>query len=426
MTDLRRSPAAPLSKEQVKRPADGAICAVVQAPGADAARIAGRAGRIRRDGFAVTTRVRSPLRLLTIFLPVLPVLPVFTIFTILTGAGCQRAPESEPAAALTQGAQRPCPRTFERERQALLSAPRAVVTRAVADLLEKPAADSALADQALYGDVVTVRTAGDTAGTCTLPAAAWVQIETEASYHGYVEVSALRPWTEPAPYRSGPRVQIAARFANVFAAPDVTKRNPLVIPPHGVELRRLPTVVGDGARWLEVTLPDGQKGFVQRGDVREVTEPPAPDRLDRFTVACVLEQGLAHEGTPYLWGGRSTYGIDCSGLVSNALSACGVVPPRDANVQYTWPAVQPVERTIEALRPGDLLFFGAPMGLPDGGPPGEADIARAKITHVGIHLGDGRFVHATVAGRPVVQTSDLHDPDLQRKWIGARRHPQLH
>lgn len=408
MTDLRRSPAASGRKEQVKRPASGATCGAVHARGAASARRARPAA----------------LGLSFVFVPL-----------FFAGAGCQRAADSEPAASLTQGAQRPCPRTFERERQALLSAPRAVVTRAVADLLEKPASDSALADQALYGDVVTVRTPADATGAsgalgaCTVPAAAWVEIETEASYHGYVEVGALRPWTEPAPYRSGPRVQISARFANVFAAPDVTKRNPLVIPPHGVELRRLPTVVGDGARWLEVALPDGQKGFVQRGDVREVTETPAADRIDRidrFTVACVLEQSLAHEGTPYLWGGRSTYGIDCSGLVSNALSACGVVPPRDANVQYTWPAVQPVERTVEALRPGDLLFFGAPMGPPDGGPPSEAELAHARITHVGIYLGDGRFVHATVAGRPVVQTSDLRDPELQRKWVGARRHPQLH
>lgn len=344
--------------------------------------------------------------------------------------GCQRGSDAggTGAIAATAGPLRPCTSAVASARQALFGTGRAVVTLAVADLLERPDADSPLADQALLGEQLKLKPTPT--GACILPAAAWVEVETEAGYHGFVEVASLRAWPSAEgtpPYRSGDRARVTARFANVYAQPDLTRHNPILVPPLGVELRRLGTVIGDGSRWLEVALPDGRHGFVQRGDVQLVSDAaPAKDAPESgFSVACVLAQSLAHEGTPYLWGGRSTYGIDCSGLVSNVFAACGVVPPRDAHLQYAWSALKPVERAIEALQPGDLLFFGPPMGPPDGGAPTESELAGARITHVGVHLGDGRFVHATVSERPSVHQSQLRDGDWQRKWIGARRHPGL-
>ncbi|HRI52338.1 MAG TPA: C40 family peptidase [Pseudomonadota bacterium] len=309
-------------------------------------------------------------------------------------------------------------------RQKLGGVRRAVVVTPVADLMERPEAESPLADQALFGDTVEIIAAP--AGDCALPGGRFFLIETAARYRGYIQVQSLMPWPEPAPpYRSGALWRVVSRFTNVYPQPDLTRSNPLVVLPLGVAMRPVREL---SERWVEVALPDGRHGFAQRGDLQKEPQPPA------LTRACIVEQALAHEGSPYLWGGRSTYGIDCSGLVSNAYEACGVTVPRDAHQQFEWqsmrPVGQPTAEAISELQPGDLLFFvsadappvspQAPDGKLPGKPPG-----KLKITHVGVYIGDGQFVHATTSDRPTVHKTTLREPGWLKRWAGTRRHEQL-
>jgi hypothetical protein len=314
----------------------------------------------------------------------------------------------------TAGPARRCDRAVERARAALFAAPgrRAVVTPAVADLMERPDVAGPLADQARFGDLVTLipPTTQTGAGGCRLPRDAFVEVETAERYRGFVVLSALRPWTEEAPYRSGPRERVIARLANVYAQPDLTKNNPMLVLPLGVELRKLRDVDAS-ARWLATLLPDGRTGYIQRGDVVPAGEP----RLD---ASCIVNHSLMHDGTPYLWGGRSTLGIDCSGLVANAFAACGVLAPRDAHLQYEWEALVEVPKDVSGLRPGDLLFFGSAEAP-------ASPSAAPRITHVGVYVSDGRFVHASTSERPAVHISEIGAPEWQRRWLGVRRHPQL-
>lgn len=323
----------------------------------------------------------------------------------LGAPGCTREVE---VLAPTAGPPRRCDRAVERARAALLSVPgrRAVVTPAVADLMERPEATGPLADQARFGDVVSVL--APASGGCRLPRDAFVEVETAEHYRGFVLLSALRPWNEEEPYRSGPRERVVARLANVYPQPDLTKTNPMLVLPLGVELRKLRDV---SARWIEALLPDGRTGYIQHGDVVSVGEP-------RLSAACVVEHSLLHDGTPYLWGGRSTLGIDCSGLVANAFAACGALAPRDANLQYEWKDLVAVARDVTALRPGDLLFFGSTE-------PPASPSAPPRITHVGVYVSEGRFVHASTSERPAVHISEIGAPEWQRRWLGVRRHPQL-
>jgi gamma-D-glutamyl-L-lysine dipeptidyl-peptidase len=292
-------------------------------------------------------------------------------------------------------------------RAALLTSGRAVVVSAVADLYARPEEGSSLADQALLGHTVTVVAAAPAGGP-------FVQVETIEQYRGWVRPAALTPLPPGAPPYAdgGPAATVRSRFANVYAEPDVTKRNPLLVAPLGVRLRLLGEV---DARWLQLVLPDGRRGFVQRGDV-DLGEAGRP------SAGCVLEEALRHEGTPYLWGGRSTFGVDCSGLSANAYRACGLVIPRDADLQHGSATLRPV--TPPEVRPGDLLFFGSVKeGAPAGSPP--------RVTHVGLFLGGGaggggdEFVHATTSERPTVHRSHLSDAAWQRILVGIRRHPAL-
>jgi len=124
-------------------------------------------------------------------------------------------------------------------------------------------------------------------------------------------------------------------------------------------------------------------------------------------VQSVLAQALAQLGTPYRWGGAApSTGFDCSGLVKYVFkTALGIELPRVSREQAQ--GGQPVDR--KELTPGDLVFFSR----------------RGKvINHVGIYLGDGRFVHAPRTGRDV-SISKLKGYWYQR-FLRARRVPALH
>jgi cell wall-associated NlpC family hydrolase len=95
-------------------------------------------------------------------------------------------------------------------------------------------------------------------------------------------------------------------------------------------------------------------------------------------------------------------GVDCSGFVSLVYRVHGRVLPRDADLQFDDPESSPVEK--DRLAAGDLVFFG-----------------KTTITHVGMYMGDGRFIDATTHETPVVREDRLDDPHWVELYKGARR-----
>jgi len=123
----------------------------------------------------------------------------------------------------------------------------------------------------------------------------------------------------------------------------------------------------------------------------------------------IVETALAAMGEPYRWGGTSTdEGFDCSGLVWYAYASHGVHLPRVSREQAH--SGRPVPADIAELRPADILLF--------------SDRADA-VTHVGLYIGDARFIHATPAGGVRVGmldgTGDENDRWWLARWVGARR-----
>ncbi len=108
-------------------------------------------------------------------------------------------------------------------------------------------------------------------------------------------------------------------------------------------------------------------------------------------------------GVPYKWGGTSEVkGLDCSGLVRNVYEKTfGMVLPRRAEEQAA--ATETIERT--ELQPGDLVFFNT---------------MRRAFSHVGIYIGDGKFIHAPRKGKRV-KIDDMRSAYWQTRFNGARR-----
>lgn len=193
---------------------------------------------------------------------------------------------------------------------------------------------------------------------------------------------------------------------------------------HGVPTQKLPfatqvkiTEIRAETAWLE--LPDGRRWQVRLTDLTlpEDRPGPTPEGIER-----TLHLMRRFAGVPYLWGGRTPYGFDCSGFAGTFYAFLGITIPRDADQQFM--KGQPVEGP---LQPGDLVFFGEFSQEDDiPGPDARGYVRKARITHVGISLGGEDFIHAN--GTDWGVSFNSFDPASKRygKWLaenyrGARR-----
>jgi hypothetical protein len=133
------------------------------------------------------------------------------------------------------------------------------------------------------------------------------------------------------------------------------------------------------------------------------SEPPAPAAALRSTVVTTARQA---RGRPYLWGGSDENGFDCSGLIQHAYAQAGIALARRSVDQAR--AGVAVDRRVELLAPGDILTFAEAGG---------------QVSHVGLYLGDGEFIHSTNRGVMVSAISSA-EPVARwwiTRWVGARR-----
>ena len=152
-------------------------------------------------------------------------------------------------------------------------------------------------------------------------------------------------------------------------------------------------------KWAEVMLPDGRKGWTPAADLKPFAEWAGKQKL---TAENIVNTAMQFEGTPYLWGGASSKGLDCSGLVRLTFMMNGHLLPRNASQQVNHgreiimecdhsvtpdsdKLYQEMLTRTKHLQPGDLVFFGSP----------ETFWSKEKITHVGIYIGNGRIIHAS-------------------------------
>ena len=229
----------------------------------------------------------------------------------------------------------------------------AIVTAALAPLLAEPQLSAARASEALHGEVLEVLDRRE----------AWLRVRARDGYiawlHGGYVATGTADW--------------AADWAERATARSVSAE---IQTTEGVR-RRLPTGARLASRKGGVELSDGVLGAVAGGAVRPEHELRAEAR---FLAAPELARKW-YGGAPYLWGGRTEWGIDCSGLVQSVYAARGVSLPRDSDQQF-------VEGREVAMSPegvgyegGDLLFFAE----------------SGRVSHVAFWAGAGRIVHSAVS-----------------------------
>jgi cell wall-associated NlpC family hydrolase len=262
-----------------------------------------------------------------------------------------------------------------------------VVLKNVVDLFSKPDTGGELVTQAIVGTSLSIEKSTD----------GWHYVRLPDRYHGWIEAHHVREYApDEHPYAStGQVAEVQELLAFLHHQPGSTSRAPALQVTIGARLE----VAEVREERVRVVLPEGRALWMRRSDVVILAaNSPRP----RGSVQQVLETAKRFLGLPYMWGGNTPLGIDCSGFVQLAYHLHGVLLLRDSSIQYTQPGLLPVKR--EELEPGDLVFFG-----------------RKAITHVGMVLGNGEFIHATTHLRSVVQISRLDEAHWTELYWGARR-----
>jgi cell wall-associated NlpC family hydrolase len=222
------------------------------------------------------------------------------------------------------------------------------VTEPQAPLRRAPSPDAPLDTEALKGERVIVYDMNEEGW-------AWGQLEADG-YVGFLPASALR---EPGPALTH---KVAALRTLVFPGPSI-KLPPLESLSFGCRL-----AVARTEGFLAVTASGG---YVP---VRHLVSMEATE-IDFVAVA---ERFLC---TPYLWGGKTNFGIDCSGLVQIALAACGIACPRDSDMQErALGELLPPSTDISKLRRGDLIFWKGHVAIVRD----EATLLHANAFHMAV------------------------------------------
>lgn len=264
----------------------------------------------------------------------------------------------------------------------------AAICVGVADVRREPDGASELVTQALLGARAEPGALRD----------GWQQVQL-ADYAGWVRAEHL---ASPPSGASGDAVIVVTALATPLfqAEQGDAQRDTLFFS------TVLPLAYSSGsAGRLAVSLPGGVAGWVSASDM-EVR--PAALPFPRRDTGFVIETARRFLGTPYLWGGTTCLGIDCSGFAQLCFRMAGYILPRDSYQQFaafpTGPAGEP--------DPGDLLFFAK----------------EGRIVHVALSLGQGALLHAEgVTWNVVIHQSlnplhaERYNHRLVELYCGARR-----
>lgn len=204
----------------------------------------------------------------------------------------------------------------------------------LADLRAKPSREASVDTQVLFGEPITLYEARD--------GWAWVQLEIDR-YVGYLPTTTLAEgFIEPTHV-----VRVNRSF--IYARPDIKA-------PTGTGLSLCASVHVEGMEGNFARLADGGRviGYVIAQHLMRRDE----------TVEDFVAVAEALTGAPYLWGGKTLLGIDCSGLVQVALARAGIASPRDTDLQQRALGTPlPIETAEQGLRRGDLVFWKGHVGV---------------------------------------------------------------
>ncbi len=272
-----------------------------------------------------------------------------------------------------------------------------LITISVANLRSNPRHSAELATQATLGTPVKIyKKEGD-----------WYLVQTPDGYLAWVDQGGITLFTsdELDSWMANDKIIYTQTYGHSYSEPDTNaERISDVVAGNIFEL------LNEQNNFYAVRYPDGRIGYLSSSESISYSDWLVSMKT---TGESLVETSKQLMGLPYLWGGTSTKGVDCSGFTKTVFFLNGVVIPRDASQQVH--IGQPIDSTqnFESLQKGDLLFFGRKA----------TDSTAEKVVHVGMWIGDNEFIHSSgkVHISSMDKNADNYDEFNRNRYLRTKR-----
>ena len=272
-----------------------------------------------------------------------------------------------------------------------------IINISVANLRSNPGHSSELATQATLGTVVKVYKQEDN----------WYYVQTPDHYLAWVDDGGFELVDEQKAenWENDEKIIYTKTYGHAYLGPgeeaaivsDLTAGN-------------LVTIVKYTDEHYIVRFPDGRNAYINKNEA-EPYEYWLKNRNP--TKETLVASAKELTGVPYLWGGTSTKGVDCSGFTKTVYFLNGMVIPRDASQQVHTGKLIDSTRNFKNLQKGDLLFFGRKA----------TDSTSEKVVHVGMWVGNDEFIHSSgkVRVSSINKSSKNYDEYNLNRYLRTKR-----
>lgn len=243
-----------------------------------------------------------------------------------------------------------------------------IVYNSVANLHSQPTHKSDMVSQLLLGIPVRVLHKLDD----------WLHIQAPDGYIGWVCGSIERMNGRELQARLAKfAIIVTCQYAKSYSKADIHSQSV-----SDIVIGNIFTLDGEEDNFYKIIYPDGREAYIEKQNAKEVDSWLTDIELTGKSIVNTAKQLM---GVPYVWGGTSSKGLDCSGFTKLVYWLHGIIIPRDASQQVLCGVEVDNKGDFEKVRKGDLLFFGTKAS---------DENTKERVVHVGIYIGNKQFIHA--------------------------------
>lgn len=257
-----------------------------------------------------------------------------------------------------------------------------VIDLSVANIRTEPENSAELSTQALLGTPIKV----------FKKKGYWYLVQTPDKYLGWLDADGFQLMNkdELEEWNNSDKIIFIKEFGKSYSL-----ENKNSIPVSDLVAGNILKKLDENDDFVKVEYPDKRTAYISKDQIKNYDNWVDGLNLNGKNIISTAKSFM---GTPYLWGGTSVKGMDCSGFTKTVYFLNGLVLPRDASQQVLVGELIDTKNGFDNLQPGDLLFFGRKAS---------AD-KKERVTHVGIYIGNNEFIHSS--GRVKINSLDKNSP----------------